>query len=304
MSNSNDPNESWHTNDLFCPHPTIANAWKFVGRMDDRVTLLNGEKILPLSIEGRIRQHPLIREAVVFGIDHEVPGLLLFRAMGTSQLTDNDFLNEVWPAIKDANRNSEGFAQISRECIAILSEQVDCPTTDKSSIRRGLIYKEFSRVIDRVYQSLESGKGDSLRLSVPELEHWILDVMAEMGHIIPDANTDFFASGVDSLKAIQLRTKILNSIDLGGHESECTSTIVYDCGTPSRLAIRLYKIRTGNFLEGEQILTQNMEVLIEENANFVPLNRTSETLSHHPSTSKVVVCTSLIVAYQLGIWLH
>jgi acyl-coenzyme A synthetase/AMP-(fatty) acid ligase len=77
MSNSDDPPNSWRTNDLFTPHPTIPNAWKFMSQMDDRITLLNGEKVLPIVIEGRVRQHPLIKEAVAFGIDREIPGLFV-----------------------------------------------------------------------------------------------------------------------------------------------------------------------------------------------------------------------------------
>ena len=38
ISNSNEPPHSFHTSDLFVPHPTIENAWKFIGRADDRVT--------------------------------------------------------------------------------------------------------------------------------------------------------------------------------------------------------------------------------------------------------------------------
>jgi hypothetical protein len=67
VSDSNDPPNSYHTSDLFVPHKTIPDAWKFFGRLDDRLTLLNGEKVLPLTIEGRIRQHALVKEAVIFG---------------------------------------------------------------------------------------------------------------------------------------------------------------------------------------------------------------------------------------------
>jgi acyl-CoA synthetase (AMP-forming)/AMP-acid ligase II len=86
ISNSNDPPNSYYTKDLFIAHPTIPNAWKFVGRLDDRITLTNGEKVLPLPIEGRIQQDPLVKDAVVFGIDRPVPGLLLFRATTTRGL--------------------------------------------------------------------------------------------------------------------------------------------------------------------------------------------------------------------------
>jgi len=66
MSNSNDPPNSYHTSDLFTPHPTIPKAWKFIGRLDDRVTLMNGEKVLPLPMEGRIGRDPLVKQAVIF----------------------------------------------------------------------------------------------------------------------------------------------------------------------------------------------------------------------------------------------
>ncbi|KAH8668812.1 putative NRPS-like enzyme [Xylariales sp. PMI_506] len=246
MSNSDDPPKSWHTNDLFVKHPSIPNAWKFVGRMDDRITLLNGEKVLPLAIEGSIRQHPLVREAVVFGIDREVPGVLVFRALGTSQMSDTEFLEHVWPAIEGANSRSEAFAQISKEMVIILGDEVDCPTTDKSSIKRGQIYREFAGVIDTVYADNQSrGKTESLRFSVLELENWILARMSEMGHDMENAQANFFSAGVDSLKAVQLRTKIIKHIDLGGRDSECTSMIVFECSTPAGLAKKLYATREG-----------------------------------------------------------
>jgi acyl-coenzyme A synthetase/AMP-(fatty) acid ligase len=139
MSNSDDPPNSWHTNDLFVGHPTIPNAWKFVGRADDRVTLTNGEKVLPLQIEGRIQQDPLVKEAVVFGVDRPVPGLLLFRAKAAEGLSDGEFVDRVWPAIEDANSHAEGFSQISRDMIAVIPEDVECPLTDKSSIKRAAV---------------------------------------------------------------------------------------------------------------------------------------------------------------------
>ena len=39
VSNSDDPPNSFRTSDLFEPHPTLQNRWKFIGRIDDRVTL-------------------------------------------------------------------------------------------------------------------------------------------------------------------------------------------------------------------------------------------------------------------------
>lgn len=270
MSNSDDPPNSWRTNDLFVPHHTIPNAWKFVGRLDDRITLLNGEKVLPLSIEGRIRNHPLVREAVVFGIDREVPGLLLFRAMGTSHLENQEFLDQIWPTIQYANSYAEAFSQISREMVAIIPEDVECPLTDKSSIKRGLIYKDFASVVDATYAAAGSPNKSQLRqLTVPELEDWILHALRDRGYGIEDVTTDFFSIGIDSLQAIHLRGMILKEIDLGGHEAECPPMIVYDCGNPQRLARKLYAIRNGDDVEDMQgRATSTMRTLIDKYFDF------------------------------------
>jgi acyl-CoA synthetase (AMP-forming)/AMP-acid ligase II len=270
-SNSDDPPNSWHTNDLFVGHPTIPNAWKFVGRLDDRVTLTNGEKVLPLPIEGRIQQDPLVREAVVFGVDRPVPGLLLFRAKAAEVLSDEEFVEKVWPAIEDANSRAEGFSQISRDMIAVIPEDVECPSTDKSSIKRAAVYRDLKDVIDGVYARLESGMEGSLKLSIEQLEEWILKSFADLGIQLQSSETDFFSAGVDSLKAIQMRGLIIKNLDHGGNASKCGSMIVYDCGNAGRLAKALFAIRAGNEAEKEgSDETAVMSSLIKQYSNFEP----------------------------------
>ncbi|KAI9743887.1 MAG: hypothetical protein M1818_002621 [Claussenomyces sp. TS43310] len=269
MSNSNDPPNSYHTRDLFIAHDTIPNSWKFVGRLDDRVTLINGEKVLPLPIEGRIQQHPLVKEAVVFGIDRAVPGLLLFRAKTASNLSDEEFVEGVWPAIEDANTHAEGFSQISREMVAVIPDDVDCPSTDKSSIKRAQVYRDFAPIIDKVYIKLENSTGGILKLTVPELEHWIISSFRGLGIDLPSVNADFFAAGVDSLKAIQMRGLIVKELDLGGNVSMCNSLIVYYCGNAQKLAKTLYTIRTGEGgVEDADSRIETMSTMIQQYTSF------------------------------------
>lgn len=291
MSNSDDPPNSYHTKDLFIAHPTIPNAWKFVGRLDDRVTLTNGEKVLPLPIEGRIQQDPLVKEAVVFGVDRPVPGLLLFRAANAAGLSDEEFLDRVWPVIEDANSRAEGFSQIGRDLVAVIHEEVDCPSTDKSSIKRAAVYREFIDVIDSVYQRLENGMKGTLKLSVPELEEWILKSFAELGINLGSPGVDFFSAGVDSLKAIQMRGHIVKNLDLGGNVSKCASMIVYDCGNAAKLARTLYAIRTGDSREGEDSDDiPAMSSLIKRFSTFEQRSNGSEKL---PESRVVVSCSKV-----------
>ena len=140
-TNSDDPPNSYHTSDLFIAHSTIPNAWKFVGRADDRITLLNGEKMMPVPFEGTVKQHHLVREAVMFGINKPIPGLLLFRANTdeAKALSDDEYLDKVWPMIEDANFRAEAFSQIGRDLVAVLGADTELPVTDKSSIKRAQV---------------------------------------------------------------------------------------------------------------------------------------------------------------------
>lgn len=217
-----------------------------MGRKDDRITLVNGEKFVPLAAEGLIRQHPLVQEAVIFGNDRAVPGLMLFRVPGISHLTDVEFVEKVWPAVDESNSQVEGYSQISRDMIVVLPEHIECPSTEKNSIKRAQIYRDFSTVIDSAYKEPSSnGTHGSLKLTISELEDWILNTCHILGCEVPDKNANFFAAGIDSLKAIHLRSMIQKHIDLGGRQSQCTSMVVFDAGNAKNLAQTLFKIRTG-----------------------------------------------------------
>lgn len=52
MTMSNRDNGDYATSDAYLKHPTIANAYKFVGRLDDTLVMVNGEKTNPVPIEG------------------------------------------------------------------------------------------------------------------------------------------------------------------------------------------------------------------------------------------------------------
>ncbi|KAK3300370.1 putative NRPS-like enzyme [Chaetomium fimeti] len=261
-SNSDSPVPgSWRSKDVFAPHPTIPDAWKCITRLDDRVTLVTGEKVLPLPIEGRIRQHPLVREAVVVGIERPVPGLLLFRASDEQGLSDGDYLDAVWPAVEEANAAAEAFSQISRDMVAVLGAEVDYPRTDKGSIIRAQVYNGFAQVIDDLYTGMEDGTsatGDHEQkerlpltgLGLDELVALVAGVFQEAtGRPLASEDADFFAAGVDSLQALQMRRALLRRLDLQGRH--LPSNIVYESGSGRALARFLHSLGQGQLQDGE-----------------------------------------------------
>ncbi|KAL4784450.1 hypothetical protein BJX76DRAFT_219889 [Aspergillus varians] len=251
-SNSSDPPGSFHSRDVFTPHPTIPDRWKYISRLDDRITLMNGEKVLPLPIEGSIKQSPIVEEAVVVGVNKSVPGLLLFRSDGAQTIPDEQFLDLVWPAVKDANSRAEQFSQITREMVVVLPCGSVRPQTDKGSMIRAQVYARYADVIEGLYTRLEENGNGTLQLGRDATEAQLMKICREeLALGIPDPQTELFAAGVDSLKAIHLRRlvlrdfKIRDSKDLG-------QNVVFEAGSIAGLAAHIHAVQAGQVVVAEE----------------------------------------------------
>lgn len=245
-SNSDDPLKSFRSKDVFSPHPTVPHAWKYLGRLDDRVTLTNGEKVLPLPIEGRIKEHPLVREDVVFGVDRPIPGSLVFRSEAARDMADDEFITAIWPDVEAANENAEAFSQIGKSMIVPLPASVEYPQADKGSFIRPQVYKAFEKEIDNAYSRLDHNREGTLQLDVPGLEEHLLRMGRELvGQALVNKTTDFFKAGMNSLQAIQMRGSIVQDLDLGGNGNDLSQNIVFESSTIENLARHLYELRQG-----------------------------------------------------------
>lgn len=261
-SNSDDPAPgSWHSKDVFIPHETIPDVWKYVTRIDDRVTLVNGEKVLPLPIEGRIREDRLVREAVIVGVDQSIPGLLVFRSKTVDHMTDAQYIDAIWPSVADANSRAEAFSQITREMITPMPSNVDWPQTDKGSIIRAQCYMKFADQIKDMYTRLEGdAEGGTLRLNLQDVVDFIMTTFREtIGVSLESPDVDFFAAGVDSLRAIQMRRIIVKTLELNG--KQLTPNVVYENGTPKQLAKYLHALGQGEDGEEEGEASLMMEMI-------------------------------------------
>jgi len=245
LSNSDDPPGSFHSSDIFTPHSTIPHAWKFLGRTDDRVTLSNGEKVLPLPIEGRVREEALVKDAVVFGIGRALPGLLLFRADAAAEMNDQHFIEAVWPAIEAANSTSEAFSQINKDMIVCLPAGTLVPSTDKTNFIRAQIYKLFAHDIEQAYARLESAvTPGTLVLDQQGLEKYLLQLARDQLGINVQSTTDeLYGAGLDSLRSTQLRSLILKKLALGPDPARFTQGVIFQAGTLQRLATKIIALR-------------------------------------------------------------
>ncbi|KAH7139904.1 hypothetical protein B0J13DRAFT_478253 [Dactylonectria estremocensis] len=271
-TNSDDPPGSFRTRDLFTPHPTRPKLWRFSCRLDDRFTLINGEKVLPIPIEGRIRVEEIVKEAAVFGDGRTYAGLLIVKADRAAHLSDDEFIEKIWPAVEDANRRAEAFSRIPKELIVPLAADTIYPKTDKGTFIRVPMYRQFAQEIEMAYAAFEgqNNAGGTIHLEGEELEQYLLRQLKEQCDIeLPSSEMDFFAAGVDSLQCIKMWSLIKRELDLGGRQVQLGQNVLYETGNIKLLARHLEGLKTGKQDEAQNEL-QTMEGLITKYGTFQP----------------------------------
>lgn len=101
--------KTWRTKDLFRPHATKPNLWRFHDRTDDLIVLSNGEKFNPVPSEVIITGHPSVSAALIVGQGKFQPALLV-ELVKTDESVDS-IIDRLWPTIERANGQAQGSWQ-------------------------------------------------------------------------------------------------------------------------------------------------------------------------------------------------
>ncbi|KAI4230808.1 MAG: hypothetical protein LQ349_006014, partial [Xanthoria aureola] len=168
MAKKNREDGSLATADLFAPHPSIKNAWKYHSRADSQLTLITGKKFDPAPLEAAIASHELLSDALIFGNGMQSAGALLFRSQKSHTMEKDRLLDKVWPAINKLNREGQAHTRLARPMLIIMES--GAPGLEKSSkgtVLRPRAEKTYQKQIQNAYnQSIANGE-DGARVKIP-----------------------------------------------------------------------------------------------------------------------------------------
>ncbi|KAF8682432.1 Sarcoplasmic/endoplasmic reticulum calcium ATPase 3 [Rhizoctonia solani] len=211
------------TKDLVVPHPTKLGLWKVVGRLDDQIVLLNGEKTNPVPIEDQIVKSPLIQSAIMFGREQNQTGVLIELHNQVDSLANVDYekiINQIWPFVELANSNTSTHSRIAREAIIFSETSRPLPRTPKGNVARAAALKLYANDITRMYAQL--GQGSSLTsLGAPAswddvegVQFWLTRCVTHLLGRQLDPYDDLFQQGFDSLTATLLSGVLRRALSL------------------------------------------------------------------------------------------
>ncbi|KAK4941529.1 putative NRPS-like protein biosynthetic cluster [Elasticomyces elasticus] len=265
MAKRNRDDGSFATADLFAPHSTISNAWRYHSRADSQLTLITGKKFDPAPLEDAIRaSSSLIDDALIFGNGQPYPGVLLFRSKDAASFEDHKLTKELSSYIEKLNKESQSHARIPRNML-IPMPYTDQPLekSSKGTILRRSAEERYADNIAKAYENVlpdhtPEVSNDDIPSTIRQI---VTNVVGERGHSEQDLDddTDLFAYGVDSVGGIQIRHALSQLIPKG---STLPLTVVEDQGSISRLSALILRLRSGGSVNGTHDKDPNQHQLM------------------------------------------
>lgn len=268
---------AYATKDLFSVHPDNSNAFKWSGRLDDTLVLVNGEKAIPIPIEHTVRENAFVAEAVVFGSGKPLLGMLVVPSGKTRGMSHGEIMQQILPSVQIANADQPAYAQISPEMIRILAEDTAYPKTDKDTVMRAAFYNKFKDPIERVYADYFDNTTGAEEMNRTELTEFLTAAVAEVMALENadslKVDTDFFTVGMDSLQAMRIQLAISKKLNTNGKPLK--QNTVFEHPSIQSLVDYLWFLKTGVAIKSRGT-EEVMRDLLEKYSQFE---------EHKPETS-------------------
>ena len=199
--------EDWHTRDLFRPHPTKPNLWRFHGRTDDIIVLSNGEKFNPSPSEAIITGHHLLSGAVIVGLARFQPALLVEPRDGVDIPTET-VLEEIWPIVEQANAQAPGHARVIRSMIAVANGSKWFERAGKGTVIRKMTAEKFALELEALYSGDNlAGRGPILTAAdnLSAIQDYV-QASINSSFRVPELkkDDDLYVLGLDSLQTVEI----------------------------------------------------------------------------------------------------
>lgn len=208
----------YYTKDLFTRHPTKLHLFKYYGRKDDILVLDNGEKVNPIPLEQHVQGHPAVKGALVIGNGRIQPALLVEPRETLLEAAERaDYLEMLWPRIKESNAYVPGQGRITQDKVVCALPEKPFIRAGKGTVIRKATEAAYKDEIEQLYSNVSfRDQGQMLSIGLePTLKAFyeptkiisflrqILSVSFSPATTVGE-NEDLFAHGLDSLQTLEI----------------------------------------------------------------------------------------------------
>jgi hypothetical protein len=177
--------DRWPMGDLFSPHPSKKNVWKYVCRTDDLIILANAINYLPTFFEQAILgKDPRIKSATIYGNGKPHLAVILEllsppppsyfeerdKALSsaesstkmapvsveeTSNVTSDPLdpvVDDIWPLVQTANEQAMKSSQILKRAVIIADPKRPPLRTTKGGIQKKMTEKLYQKELEWAFR--------------------------------------------------------------------------------------------------------------------------------------------------------
>ncbi|KAF5541105.1 nonribosomal peptide synthetase [Fusarium mexicanum] len=300
----------WRTNDIFEPHPTLKDHWLYKGRADDIIVFSNGEKLNPLTIEGIVSDHPLVKSALVVGQGMFQSALIIepiAEAQPKDEAETTALLDKIWPAIEKANAETVAHGRIAANLVAFADPVLPFARADKGTVQRGKTVNLYAEFISALYQKAElPGDGPSITLDFSNddaLTGSIISLfVTKLGVEKLEPDADFFSVGVDSLQVMTATNLLRGALHRAGIDTVTIAPrVIYRNPTAKGLAEYIQSLRSGVSEHDEETheINRIKEQVSKYTKNLPPPKKGKQAPLDDDQTVIVTGTTGSLGAYML-----
>jgi len=294
---SNSPDGCYTVGDILLEDPPNSERYLVLGRHDDTLVHINGEKTNPIPMEHIIRHSPLVKQFAIVGHNQFCTAALI--QLNIEEASNYDFKQieeNIWKFVEQANKEAPSHSRIVRELVYILPMKNILPITEKGNLMRQRVNQQYSTLISQIYDKFFNEKykqtneinkkNQQIKWTEETIKKYLEDKLKLIEKEDKDYSRSIFDFGVNSLQIVELRNLICQDI------CQIPKNFFYEYSSINQIIQQLIKYLNSEFIQNEEqddpFHYQLTEQIIDKYIHLIKQNQISTIKSKQYQISERV----------------
>ncbi len=297
---SNSPDGCYTAGDIFLEDPPNSGYYRILGRQDDTLVHITGEKTNPVPMENTIQRSPLVKKVAVIGHNQFCTAALIqLNVEEASNYDFNEIEENIWTFVSEANKEAPSHSRIVRQLVKILPMSKSLPVTHKGNLMRQKVNQEYATLINTIYDKFLNQQyqqqqqqnnetihqKDKSKWTNETLKNYLQEKFKSFGTNLNDSSRSIFDFGVNSLQIVELRNFICQDI------CEIPKNFLYEYSSIDEMTNKLIEyLQSGNIQDKQNDPNhyQLTEQIIDKYIHLIQTNQISTKTKRQNQTSQRV----------------
>lgn len=268
--------------DILLEDPPNSGQYFVLGRQDDTLVHVNGEKTNPVPMEEVILRSSLVKQVLIVGHNQFCTAALIQLNIEEASKYDFQEIEErIWEIVDLANKDAPSHSRVIRQLVKILPMSKTLPITEKGNLIRQKANQEYATLISTIYDKFLNEKyqeqqkneviaNEKEKWTEEDIKKYLEEKLKSIDQRINDCSRSIFDFGFNSLQVIELRNIICQDI------CEVPKNFLYENSTVEQMAMKLLELKQSEHNDNEQTDPQHYkltEQIIDKYSDLMKLNK-------------------------------